>query len=302
MRGGHAAPRELSFAGGGTRRDSKQQWQVCNSASYSMLRLLNISLAMSAQKCDQAAQFASSTQSTTPKKAPFATASAAFIAAMVWARRALAFCLAARSRALTTLPPLPALDAAVLQDSHGFSAEQNWLVPGRVMLGRYPGSGRGQRVDAVVDALRTAGVTTFVCLQSELPPQDSGAANPPGFENYHAAAVNFDGPAPSFVHFGIPDREPAGDLDSLRSLVADLAARVLKNGECLFIHCWGGKGRTGLVAACLLGLLYESLGAEEALDRVQAYAETRTKSIVSPETDPQRDQVRAFFAAVRGGP
>jgi protein-tyrosine phosphatase len=84
--------------------------------------------------------------------------------------------------------------------------------------------------------------------------------------------------------------------------VADLAARVLKNGECLFIHCWGGKGRTGLVAACLLGLLYESLGAEEALDRVQAYAETRTTSIVSPETDPQRDQVRAFFAAVRGGP
>ena len=44
------------------------------------------------------------------------------------------------------------------------------------------------------------------------------------------------------------------------------------------------------------------LGAEEALDRVQAYAETRTTSIVSPETDPQRDQVRAFFAAVRGGP
>ena len=83
---------------------------------------------------------------------------------------------------------------------------------------------------------------------------------------------------------------------------ANLAARVLENGECLFIHCWGGKGRTGLVAACLLGLLYESLGAEEALDRVQAYAETRTKSIVSPETDPQRDQVRAIFAAVRGGP
>ena len=257
---------------------------------------------MSAQKCDQAAQFASSTQSTTPKKAPFAWASAAFIAAMVWARRALALCLAARSRALTALPPLPALDAAVLQDSHGVSAEQNWLVPGRVMLGRYPGSGRGQRVDAVVDALRTAGVTTFVCLQSELPVQDAGETNPPGFESYHAAAVNFDGPAPSFVHFGIPDREPAGDLAGLRTLVADLAARVRDGGECLFIHCWGGKGRTGLVAACLLGLLYESLGAEEALDRVQAYAETRTKPIASPETDPQRDQVRAFFAAVRGGP
>ncbi|KAH8050846.1 cyclin-dependent kinase inhibitor 3 [Aureococcus anophagefferens] len=219
---------------------------------------------------------------------------------MVWARRALAFCLAARSRALTALPPLPALDAAVLQDSHGVSAEQNWLVPGRVMLGRYPGSGRGKRVDAVVDALRTAGVTTFVCLQSELPPRDSGETNPPGFESYHAAAVNFDGPAPSFVHFGIPDREPAGDLASLRSLVADLAARVLKNGECLFIHCWGGKGRTGLVAACLLGLLYESSAPRRR--STASGAETRTKTIASPETDPQRDQVRAFFAAVRGGP
>ena len=200
------------------------------------------------------------------------------------------------------LPPLIDLSDAAALAPFKFSPTANWLVPGRVLLGRYPTSGRGS-AEARVAALREeALIDTFVCLQSELPPQDAGETNPPGFESYHAAAVNFDGPAPSFVHFGIPDREPAGDLAGLRSLVADLAARVLENGECLFIHCWGGKGRTGLVAACLLGLLYESLGAEEALDRVQAYAETRTTSIVSPETDPQRDQVRAFFAMIRGGP
>ena len=216
--------------------------------------------------------------------------------AMQLLRCVVALALAPAAAALT-LPALPRLDApAALKESHSFSDQQNWLVPGAVLLGRYPGSGRGQWAEKAVRAMRGgAGVTTFVCLQSELPPQDGGGEMPSGFEPYAAHARACAGPPPDFVHFGIPDMCAAEDLGELGKCVDDLAARV-KRGETLFVHCWGGKGRTGLVAACLLGSLYASVGPEEALDRVQAYVELRAPGVRSPETDPQRDQVRDHFA------
>lgn len=72
----------------------------------------------------------------------------------------------------------------------------------------------------------------------------------------------------------------------------------------LFIHCWAGRGRTGLIAACLLGKLYPEVGAEQALNRVDAYYRCRgTVAVgktcrVSPETEEQEDQVRLFFEKV----
>ena len=89
---------------------------------------------------------------------------------------------------------------------------------------------------------------------------------------------------------------PADSLEELAHACHDLRARVLAE-EVLYIHCWGGRGRTGVVAACLLGLLYEGVDAEEALDRVQAYFATRAPGNPSPETEPQRQQVRDFYYA-----
>jgi hypothetical protein len=43
----------------------------------------------------------------------------------------------------------------------------------------------------------------------------------------------------------------------------------------LYIHCFAGRGRTGLVAACLLGALYDGVDADEALERVSAYYKAR---------------------------
>ena len=100
------------------------------------------------------------------------------------------------------------------------------------------------------------------------------------------------------IHFAIPDRNPAPDLEALDKLVVDLQRRVLEE-SVLYIHCWGGRGRTGLVAACLLGALYPSVDAEEALERVQAYFSLREPGGLSPETDAQCQQVRDWFYGYR---
>lgn len=218
------------------------------------------------------------------------------------------------------IPPLPILSEDL--STFRWSKTANWLVPGRIMLGRYPGSEPKQPVDAATQRLRIidlrlhGNVSTFVSLQKEVPPQDSGKTW--GFVG-HAATDNVDAdhyhlpyrrgfvpyyrdivksvPAaqPGQVkHFNIVDRQPAASITALDKLIENLAYRAL-HGEVLYIHCWGGQGRTGLVAACLLGWLYPELDSEQALARVQAYFNLRGKPGPSPETDEQTEQVREWF-------
>ena len=210
------------------------------------------------------------------------------------------------------LPPLPDLrDLEALQATHFVSDTAHWAIPGLVMQGRHPGSGRGSTLSRLT-AIRSEGCGTFVCLQAEVPPQDGStvlggvAVEPlPGLEPYAADAAAAAPESPlKFAHFGIRDMHPADDVAALRSLVYELARRV-RTGEVLYVHCWGGKGRAGLVCACLLAYLY-NIGAEEALVRTQVYCSLRNQGVgatlLSPETEEQKQQVRDFVRLSRAGP
>ena len=90
-------------------------------------------------------------------------------------------------------------------------------------------------------------------------------------------------------------------------LISDLISR-LHNGENLYIHCWGGHGRTGTIVACLLGktLLFIisktsarlfNLDAERALELTAKYHECRKKKKSrSPQSKCQFDQVRRLVS------
>lgn len=221
------------------------------------------------------------------------------------------------------LPKLPALaDEAALSRSHFFSDHAVWLVPGAVLCGRYPGSCPSRPVDADVQRSRLEnileqGITTFVCLQAEIPPQgaltawpdegisgQSGNAKEPQLDKFLPYYFDAGAERTSFVHVAIEDRSIASSLELLDATVFDLHNRV-RRGERLYVHCFGGRGRTGLVAACLLGALYDGLiDPEEALARVDAYYRLRRRPDEvgsSPETDEQRDQVRDWYRWVKRG-
>ena len=235
-------------------------------------------------------------------------------------RPSTTFALLRTAGALQLLPRLlPLSDSAAIASTHFFSSTANWLVPGHVLCGRYPGSCPSRPVGVDVARERMAqlrgkgGVSTFVCLQDELPAQDS--AWPPegivGPQSNNAVSLQTEpflpyrhdaGADARFVHFPIVDLSVAPSLERLDALVFDLASRV-HGGEVCYIHCWGGRGRTGLVAACLLGALYREVGAEESLERVQAYCRLREPEsrCLSPETEEQKRQVREWYEWVKGG-
>ena len=216
---------------------------------------------------------------------------------------------------LGALPKLQPVSDGVegLYAAHHFSPTANWLVPHHVLLGSYPGprtvsylgqheerERARQRIEQICGAAK---VNTFVQLQLELPPQDAWSPVPGDRTNelapYAADARAACGGDVTFIRFPIEDYSTARSLPALAQLVYSLADRI-HSGNVVYIHCLGGRGRTGLLAACLLGVLYEDVSAEEALDRVQAYFWTRSGKMdpgaISPETEEQREQVREFFA------
>jgi len=94
----------------------------------------------------------------------------------------------------------------------------------------------------------------------------------------------------SFVHFPIRD---CGITDDDR--VLELARALVKNiaeGEIIYLHCWGGHGRTGTLVCIMLHLMY-GYSDTQAMEYCQAVHDLRQCPVVvgSPQTQTQRDQV-----------
>lgn len=57
------------------------------------------------------------------------------------------------------------------------------------------------------------------------------------------------------VYFPIVDLS-IPEAESLNHVLEELETRI-RNGERVYIHCWGGRGRAGLVSCCLLSKAYK---------------------------------------------
>ena len=126
-----------------------------------------------------------------------------------------------------------------------------WVEPERLLIGPYP----GDEIEAVLDA----GVDVVVDLteEGELP----GYAVPPSVRHVRHPIADFGCPT----------------SDDLRETL-DFVDAQLAQGNRVYLHCRGGIGRTGMVAACYL--MRRGSSAEEALARLRAVGK-------GPEADEQ---------------
>ncbi|KAL7551447.1 hypothetical protein ACHAWF_014633 [Thalassiosira exigua] len=219
------------------------------------------------------------------------------------------------------LPPLPDFaSVADLRSTHVFSRTAHWIVPGLLMQGARPSP--GPNLD---DVVRRAGCRTFACLQAERAPEegatllgdggtrdweeDGGAATDilPSYSRevraIAAEAGGGGGRPPAFLHYGIRDMETAKSVEGLADVASTLADRI-RAGETVYLHCWGGKGRAGLVGCCLLMELY-GIDASSALEIVRTLCRLRDVDgdlgvpCESPETEDQKEQVREYHRRIR---
>lgn len=158
-----------------------------------------------------------------------------------------------------------------LDDYSGPTDYCNWVVPGRILWGAYP-----RKEDLTIFAEN--GIDLYVNLMETTEMRKKRI----DYMSYLSSN--------QIINLAIPD----GGVPSDASLVALLHTLLAKyrEGKNLYIHCHAGHGRSGVVAASLLGLLSGSPAAD-ALRRIEFYHNTRKyeATVAAPTTHGQRMQV-----------
>jgi protein-tyrosine phosphatase len=148
-----------------------------------------------------------------------------------------------------------------------------WVEPGRLLAGEYPGARTPEKAAKKVQLLIDAGVDSIVDLTR---PEDL-------LEPYQEALQAVCEKAGREIrHFAYPIRD-MGVIDQAGydRILACIRGEI-DSGRVVYLHCWGGKGRTSTVVGCLLidgGLDYDA-----AIARI---AELRTGTRKAVEACPE---------------
>jgi hypothetical protein len=163
-----------------------------------------------------------------------------------------------------------------------------WAVPGRLLAGEYPGARLKQEAAAKLDALLDSGVTCFVDLTEE---GEGPPLRPYGALLRTRAAAR--GTHVTVLRFSVPDvRVPT--FWQMRAILSAIGI-AFDADEIVYVHCWGGVGRTGTVVGCRL--VEDGVSASEVLSRIaELRSATARAARVSPETSEQRSFVTSWPA------
>lgn len=186
-----------------------------------------------------------------------------------------------------SLSTLSQLTTAQRLSFAGPTETSNWLVPGRVLVGSCPGThcyttagDEGTRLGssretvlAELTLLRDAGVTAFFNFQQR---SEEKHCRP-----YYAnllqqvyGELNARAKHPNVHRFPTADGN-VWPTPAMHTIVNTIEAALREDPpQVLYLHCYGGHGRAGTVAAILLYRLY-NISAEDALLIVQRNHECR---------------------------
>jgi len=139
-----------------------------------------------------------------------------------------------------------------------------WIEPGRLVAGRHPCAWSTADAPAEVHGLIAQGVTLFLDLteNGELAPY---AEIVPASARHVRLAVR---------DFTVPTDEQI--TSALDTIDAEIAA-----GGIVYVHCWAGCGRTGVVVGCWL--VRHGLDPRAALSRIG-----EVRGLGCPQTIEQR--------------
>ena len=110
-----------------------------------------------------------------------------------------------------------------------------WIEPGRLIAGRHPCAASPQDAPAAVQALVSQGVTLFVDLTED------GELDP-----YHELV------RPPARRLHIPVRDFSVPEAAVLTNALDTIDAELESDGIVYVHCWAGCGRTGVVVGCWL--------------------------------------------------
>jgi len=163
--------------------------------------------------------------------------------------------------------------------------ESYWVRPDHLLAGEYPGEMDAERTRKRIDALIEAGFDMFMDLTKS---KETWPYLPILHEEakiYEVEAVHLRFP---IGDFGLPTSQQMNSI-------LDSIDQNLQAGHKIYLHCWGGIGRTGTTVGCYL--VRQGRTGEEALDQLSVWWRGVPKSryhLHSPETLEQMEFIRAW--------
>ena len=161
-------------------------------------------------------------------------------------------------------------------------SESYWVEPGRFLAGEYPAAPYEGRARERLDKFLDSGIDTFIdlTLPNELPPYQSILLEQAKLRDIEV----------QYNRFTIIDRSiPMGDM---MTTILDAVDKALIGGCNIYLHCWGGIGRTGTTVGCYL--VRRGLTGKQALAQLDEWWKEVPKSAYnprSPETDRQVEYI-----------
>lgn len=154
-----------------------------------------------------------------------------------------------------------------------------WVVPGKLLVGCYPGDKNSKQAEAKLRGILTCGIRVVVNLMEEDEFGHDGESFVPYEETFRRIAKEIDAEV-ECIRIPIPDL--SAPSRELMVTILDQIDMAISHGKPVFVHCWGGKGRTGTVVGCYLAR-HGIASGNEALQKIK---ELRRNDPTSREASP----------------
>lgn len=169
-----------------------------------------------------------------------------------------------------------------------------WVDPSRLLAGEYPGSEDPATARRKLRSLLDAGIRTIVNLMEEHETNANGQPFAP-YEPLVNAYSREIGATVTCLRFPVPDQ----GIPSYQRMeqIQQAIDESVERGHPVYVHCWGGKGRTGTAVGVYLirkGLATRE-NFEEEIARLRANDPGGGRS---PENARQTGFVRDFVAGI----
>lgn len=172
--------------------------------------------------------------------------------------------------------------------SSGPIANSYWVVPGELAAGEYPGarSGSEARAKTKLARLLSAGIRVFVDLTEE------GELQP--YADLLRQESERIGVRAEWHRMPVPDLS-VPSVSHMTSILEEIAGAI-RQGKSVYVHCWGGVGRTGTVVGCYL--VETGLCGADALCRLNELWQFVEKRHLKPRTPETREQEQFVLSAM----
>jgi hypothetical protein len=158
-------------------------------------------------------------------------------------------------------------------------SESYWVEPGQFLAGEHPAKFDTELTRKRIDALIEAGFDTFIDLTQ---PGETFPYKDMLLEQASVYDISVTHQHFAIGDFGLPTSKQMNEI--LETIEASLQA-----GHQIYLHCWGGIGRTGTTVGCYL--VRQGKTADEALEQLSAWWQGVPKSRIHPRSPETREQV-----------